>query len=98
MYSADSNLCTRTSLNASKIFPKTWYANPVELKRISPYEAIITPITINEIFLKVRRFGFSIDKHQPARRTATGVVALHQKVSVVDMINVLEETKQSRYL
>lgn len=58
----------------------------------------MTPITINKIFLKVRKFGFSTDKHQPARRTATGVVAWHEKVSLVDKISIVEETIVVRHL
>ena len=44
-------------------------------KSISPYEAIMTPITINETFPRVLRLGGARPSVHLVRRTATGVVA-----------------------
>lgn len=49
---------------------------PMRSNLISPIEAMMTPTTIAETLRNVLRLGEETPRAQPARRTATGVVAL----------------------
>lgn len=64
-----------TRRTASKTMPPAWYRKPTMLNLISPNEAMMTPMTMNETLPSVFMFGGATPRVQVAIRTATGVVA-----------------------
>ena len=64
-----------TRRTASNMTPPAWNMNPIMLNLISPKDAMMTPITMNETLNSVLKFAGDTPRVQVVMRTATGVVA-----------------------
>jgi hypothetical protein len=64
-----------TNRTLSKTIPQAWNMNPMNTKAISPYEAIIIPITMIDTFPNTFKFGGSICIAHVVKTRTTGVVA-----------------------